>query len=267
MIDPSRPLALVTGASAGIGRALALQLAQHGFDLVIVADEPEIEEAAAQLREHGAEVVALQLDLAQAAGVQQTWDAVEGDGRPLAAAVLNAGIGTGGAFATGIPLEDDLRVVDLNVRSTVHLAKLVAQRMVRQRAGRILFTSSIAAGLPGAYQATYNASKAFVNSFALALRTELREHDVSVTSLLPGPTDTTFFTRNDMEDTRLATGHKDATQDVARAGFEAMMRGDERVVASSLLTRIQHLGGRFLPDAVKAELNRFMAMPGSGRRG
>jgi short-subunit dehydrogenase len=264
-MDTERPLALVTGASAGIGRAIAQELAARGFDLVVAADDAAIHDAAQRLRASGATVAALRLDLADAESVERLWGAVMDEGRPLAAAVLNAGIGTGGAFAEDIDLEDDLRVVDLNVRSTVQLAKHVAHDMALRGEGRMLFTSSIAVGLPGTYQATYNASKAFVESFALALRHELHDKGVSVTVLLPGPTDTTFFARNAMDDTRIATGPKDAPEDVARAGVESMLSGAERVVASSWLTKMQHLGMRLLPAGVKAEIGRVMARPGSGR--
>lgn len=260
-----RPLALVTGASAGIGRAIAQELAQRGFDVVVVADDAAIYDAAEQLRASTASVIALRLDLASPENVELLWQAVQDEGRPLAVAVLNAGIGTGGAFATDIDLGDDLRVIDLNVRSTVQLAKHVAHDMALRGEGRMLFTSSIAVGLPGTYQATYNASKAFVRSFALALRHELRDQGVSVTVLLPGPTDTTFFARNSMDDTRIATGRKDATEDVARDGVEAMLKGAEQVVASSWITKVQHLSMHLLPDAIKAEINRLMARPGSGR--
>jgi short-subunit dehydrogenase len=260
-----RPLALVTGASAGIGRAIADELAARGYDLVVVADDEAIHDAARELSAGGTAAIPLRLDLASAENVELLWQAVVDEGRPLAAAVLNAGIGTGGAFATDVGLADDLRVVDVNVRSTVQLAKHVAHDMAQRGSGRMLFTSSIAVGLPGTYQATYNASKAFVESFALALRHELRDDGVSVTVLLPGPTDTTFFARNTMDDTRIATGPKDATADVARDGVEAMLKGAERVVASSWLTKIQHYGMHLLPDGVKAEIGRFMARPGSGR--
>jgi short-subunit dehydrogenase len=148
----------------------------------------------------------------------------------------------------------------------VHLAKLVVPGMVARGAGRVLITSSIAADLPGTFQATYNASKAFLQSFALALREELRDSGVTVTALMPGPTDTPFFERAPgMEGTRIAEGRKDDPADVAAQGFAAMMAGEERAVASSLVTKAQHLGSRFLPDSAKAQLNRIMAAPGSGR--
>lgn len=263
----SPPLAVVTGASSGIGLALARRCAEHGFDLVIAADEPGVRSAERELRAAGAAagagtVVAVEVDLATAEGVERLDRAVRDTGRPVDALLLNAGVGAGGAFVD-VPMADDLRVIDLNVRSVVHLAKLIVPRMVARGEGRVLITASIAAGLPGVFQSTYNASKAFDLSFAEALREELKDSGVTVTALLPGPTDTPFFARNDMDDTRIATGPKDDPEDVAADGFEAMMNGDERVVSSSLLTKVEHLGGRFLPDRVKAELNRIMAAPGT----
>ncbi|MBB4662372.1 SDR family NAD(P)-dependent oxidoreductase [Conexibacter arvalis] len=260
----TRPLALVTGASSGIGRELAKEFARHDFDLVIAADDAQLQDAKRELEALGANVDAVTVDLAGDAGVDELWRRTEGHGRPLAAAALNAGIGVGGAFATDTRLEDDLRVVDVNVRSTVHLAKHVAQAMERRGEGRILFTSSIAAALPGTYQTVYNASKSFVQSFALALREELKGSGVTVTSLMPGPTETEFFERAGMDDTRIAAGEKDDPADVARDGFEALMRGDERVVSASLKTKLQAAGSRVLPDAAKARLQGRESKPGSG---
>jgi short-subunit dehydrogenase len=258
------PLAVVTGASSGIGLELARRCAEHGFDLVIAADERRVHRAADELRRAGADVTAVEADLATSAGVEALHAAITAAGRPVDALLLNAGTGTGGAFVD-VDLEDDLRVVDLNVRANVHLAKLVVPAMVQRGSGRVLFTSSIAADLPGTYQSTYNASKAFIQAFALALREELKDTGVTVTSLMPGPTDTRFFSRAPgMEDTRIADGPKDDPADVAADGFAAMMAGDERAVSSSLLTKVQHMGSRLLPDSLKAELNRIMAAPGSG---
>jgi short-subunit dehydrogenase len=177
---------------------------------------------------------------------------------------LNAGIGAGGAFATGTDLQDELKLIHLNVRSTVHLAKHVVADMVARDEGHILFTSSIASTMPGAFQAVYNASKSFVQSFALALRNELKDTNVTITSLMPGPTDTEFFARADMLDTKVGAGDKDDPADVARDGFEAMMAGDERVVSASLSTKLQGRAGRLMPDSAKAALHRRMAEPGSG---
>jgi uncharacterized protein len=265
-MDSSRPLAVVTGASSGIGRELAKQFAAHDFDLIIAAEDAELSDAAAELRTTGADVVPVQVDLTTPAGVEELYERVRGAGRPLDAIALNAGVGAGGAFATDTALEDELRVIDLNVRSTVHLAKLVVGDMVARGAGRMLFTSSIAATMPGSFQAVYNASKSFVQSFALALRNELKDTGVTVTALMPGPTDTEFFERADMLDTKVGVSDKDDPADVARDGFEALMAGKERVVSASLSTRLQGRGSRFMPDKAKAEMHRRMAEPGSAKK-
>jgi short-subunit dehydrogenase len=146
----------------------------------------------------------------------------------------------------------------------VHLAKHVVSDMVARDEGRVLFTSSIASTMPGSFQAISNASKSFVQSVALALRNELKEANVTVTSLMPGPTETEFFDRADMLDTKVGTDEKDDPADVARDGFEAMMRGDERIISASAKTRAQGRGSRLLPDSVKAQMHRKMAEPGSG---
>jgi short-subunit dehydrogenase len=259
----TRPLALVTGASSGIGFELAKQFAENDFDLIIAAEDQELATAARELAQAGAEVDAVQVDLATREGVEELYRRVRETARPLDAAALNAGIGMGGAFATDTDLEQELTIVDLNCRSTVHLAKYVVREMVKRGEGRILFTSSIASTMPGPFQAVYNASKSFVQSFALALRNELKDSGVSVTSLMPGPTETEFFERADLLDTKLGTGKMDDPADVARDGFQALMDGDERVVSHSLATKAQGHGSRLMPDSVKAAAHRKMAEPGS----
>jgi short-subunit dehydrogenase len=258
-----RPLALVTGASSGIGKELAKQFVDNGFDLVIAAEDRDIEIAADDLRGNGADVQAVQVDLTTPQGVEELYSRISIAGRPLQAAALNAGVGAGGAFVGETQLEDELGIVDLNVRSTVHLAKRVLNDMVARDEGRVLFTSSIASTMPGSFQAVYNASKSFVQSFALALRNELKDTHVTITSLMPGATETEFFERADMLDTKVGSGEKDDPADVARDGFEAMMAGEERVVSASLKTKLQAGASRILPDSVKAERHRQMAEPGS----
>jgi uncharacterized protein len=254
----STPLAVVTGASSGIGYELAKLFAENGFDVLAAAEDDAIATAAAEI---GAEAV--QVDLAEPAGVEELYRRI--GGRPVDALALNAGIGAGGAFATDTDLQQELTIVDLNCRSTVHLAKLVVRDMVARDAGRILFTSSIASTMPGPFQAVYNASKSFVQSFALALRNELKDTSITVTSLMPGPTDTEFFERADMLDTKVgASDSKDDPADVARDGFEALMNGDERVVSASASTKAQGRFSRAMPDSVKAGMHRRMAEPGSG---
>jgi short-subunit dehydrogenase len=254
-----RPLAVVTGASSGIGYELAKQFAEHDFAVIVAAEDDDIARAGAEV---GA-VDAVQADLATEAGVEELYARI--GGRPVDALAVNAGVGMGGAFATQTDLRQELRIVDLNVRSTVHLTKLVVRDMVARDAGRILFTSSIASTMPGAFQAVYNASKSFVQSFALALRNELKDTSVTVTSLMPGPTETEFFERADMLDTKVGASDKDDPADVARDGFEALMAGKERAVSASLSTKLQGRVSRVLPDGAKAEMHRKMAEPGSGR--
>jgi len=258
----ARPLALVTGASSGIGLELARQFAGHGYDLVVAAEDESIERTGGEVAHTGTWVNPVQVDLSTPAGVALLWDAVESVGRPLAAAALNAGVGQGGDFATRTPLDAELRIVDLNVRSTVHLGKLVAAHMTEHGAGRILVTSSIAAQMPGTYQTVYNASKAFTQSFAEGLREELSEHGVTVTALMPGPTETNFFHRAHMDDTPVGQADKDDPATVAAQGFEALIRGDQKVVAGSLTTKVQGVANRVLPDSVKAKVHKKMADPG-----
>lgn len=259
----ARPVAVVTGASSGIGFELARQFAEHGYDLIIAAEDDGIKTAASRL-ENGAAVEAVRVDLATEQGVEELYEHIRRRGDRVEAVALNAGIGMGGDFATETDLNQELKLVDLNVRSTVHLAKRVVADMVDRGDGRILFTSSIASTMPGTFQAVYNASKSFVQSFALALRAELEDTGVTVTSLMPGPTDTEFFERADMMDTKIGTSDsKDDPADVARDGFEALMAGKERVVSHSLSTKAQGRGSRLLPDSAKAEMHRKMAEPGS----
>ena len=250
--NPSSGLALVTGASSGIGLALAREFVQHDFDVVIAAESPLIEEAASALRESGRQVTAVRADLATPDGVRQLWSTTVMLGRPVAAAALNAGVGVGGRFAE-TALDDHLRLVDLNVRSTVHLAKLVVDHMITQGSGRILVTSSVAATTPGPYHATYAASKAFGHSFAESIRHELQDTGITVTSLMPGPTDTRFFVRAGLQDSPLGRGPKDDPAEVAAAGFKALMAGKPHVVPGSLKNRVMAEVGTHLPDRLASK--------------
>jgi uncharacterized protein len=258
----TRPLALVTGASSGIGRELAREFSENGFDLVVNAEDDRIDEAAAQLRATGADVRAVRADLRTADGVEKVHAAVTATGRPLDAAALNAGVGQGGAFLD-TDIADELEIIDLNVTSTVRLAKLVLRDMAARDEGRVLITSSIASTMPGTFQAVYNASKSFLQSFAEALQSELKDTRVTVTSVMPGPTETDFFHRADMDDTRVGASSKDDPAQVAKQGFEALMKGEARVVAGSLGTKTQEAVGKAMPDRLKAEAHRKMAEPGS----
>jgi len=256
-----RQLALVTGASSGIGLELARQFVENGFDVIINAEDDELAAAEASLAGNGAEVRAVKADLSTYDGVERLWAAVAAGGRPLDAVALNAGIGVNGDFTRDIPLEDDLRLIAVNVTAVVHLAKRVLPTLVDRGAGRVLITSSVAATMPGPYYATYAASKAFLQSFAEAIRVELKHTGVTVTALQPGPTDTEFFERAGMDDTKVGQAKKDDPAEVAKDGFEALMAGKDHVVAGGLKNRAQAAAGRVLPEKAAAGMHGAMTKP------
>jgi short-subunit dehydrogenase len=256
----SKPLALVTGASSGIGLELARQFGENGFDLVITAEDAGLSAAAADLRATGADVQSVQVDLRTPDGVRQLYATATAGGRALDAVALNAGVGLGGAFLD-TDLADDQEIIDLDITSTVHLAKLVLRDMAARDAGRVLITSSIASTMPGAFQPVCNASTSFLQSFAEAVQEELAGTGVTVTSLMPGPTDTNFFHRAEMDDTPVGQGSKDDPAQVAAQGFAALMDGKNKIVAGSLKTKAQGALDDVLPDKIKAMAHRRMAEP------
>lgn len=263
-LDPQHPgLALVTGASSGIGRSLARELGSRGFSLLVVAEDSQVREAEQELRAGGADVRGVQLDLATPDGVDALHRVVRETGEPVTVAALNAGVGVGGAFVD-TDLDADLRLVDLNCRSTVHLAKLLLRDMVRRGHGRLLLTASIVAKTPGPWNATYAASKAFVHSFAEGIRIELEDTGVTVTSLMPGATDTEFFERAGMDDTRVGSGRKDDPDDVARDGVDALLAGRDHVVGGSVKNRAMAAAASASPDPVAARAAAKASEPGSG---
>jgi short-subunit dehydrogenase len=260
-IEGRRGLAVITGASSGIGLELARQFAEHGFDLMVVADSDRIQAVVPQLGELGVRVEPVQVDLATKDGVLEVWRRIER--RPVDVLALNAGVGVGGPFVE-TSLERELAMIDLNVKSVVHLAKLCLPDMVERGAGRLLFTSSQSSTMPGPFLAVYAATKAFVQSFAEAVRNEVADSGVTVTTLLPGPTRTRFFERADMLDTKAGQPeNEDDPQLVARQAFEATMAGEHRVAAGSLKNRAMTAVGEHLPDPVGARLHRSQSEPGS----
>jgi short-subunit dehydrogenase len=257
----NRPFAIVTGASSGIGLELAMICAREKFDLLVAADMPEIHSAADRLRSFGTDVTVVEADLATKGGVDQLWNSAAG--RPVDALLANAGHGLGRAFLD--QAFDDVRhVIDTNVTGTIYLVQLAGRTMRTRGQGRILLTGSIAGFMPGTYQAVYNGTKAFIDSFSFALRAELKDTGVTVTCLMPGATETDFFERADMLDTKVGQSKKDDPADVARVGFDAMMRGDGDVV-SGWKNKLQSAIANVTPAAVLAEQHRRMAEPGSGK--
>jgi uncharacterized protein len=258
----TRPLAIVTGASSGIGFELASICAREGFDLVVAADRPEIRQVADQFRGLGSQVTVVEADLSTRVGTDQVLAGAAG--RPVDALLANAGHGLGGAFLD--QTFDNIRhVIDTNVTGMLYLVHRIGSDMRARRQGRILLTGSIAGFIPGTYQAVYNGTKAFVDSFSFALRAELKDSGVTVTCLMPGATETDFFERADMLDTKVAQSKKDDPADVARVGFDAMMRGDGDVV-SGWKNKLQSAIANVTPAGRLAEQHRKMAEPGSAHK-
>jgi short-subunit dehydrogenase len=249
-------LAVVTGASSGIGLALARELASRDYDLVLSAEDEALGAAADTLRAGGVAVVDVRSDLATEEGVRRLVTEVQQMGRPVDVLALNAGIGVAGPFVI-TPLEDDLRLIALNISSAVYASKELLPDMVERGAGRVLITSSVAAVQPGPWYATYAASKAFLLSFAEALRYELEDTGVTVTALMPGPTDTAFFERAGMEGTVVDTQSKDDPADVARDAVDGLMAGDDKVVAGSFRNKLQALT-KGAPEPIKAAMHAAM---------
>jgi short-subunit dehydrogenase len=259
MATQLRPFAVVTGASSGIGFELAKCCAANGFDLLIAADEPEIETAASTLRTSGASVEAVQVDLATQQGNDALLAAAKG--RPISALLANAGRGLGRAFLDQ-EFDEARRVIDTYVTGTLYLIHKVGREMRARGEGRILITGSIAGFMPGTFQAVYNGTKALLDSFSYALREELKDSGVTVTCLMPGPTETEFFQRADLLDTKLGTEKKQPAEEVAKVGFEAMMSGDASVIAG-WKNKLQATMANIVPNEALAAQHRRMAEPGT----
>lgn len=254
-----RPYAIVTGASSGIGLELAKLAAQHGHDLLLAADRP-LDEATVLLRRSGVEVETVEGDLSTFEGVDKLVTAA-GE-RPVDLLFANAGHGLGRGFLGQEPAAWK-HVIDTNITGTIYLFQRVAAGMVARGAGRILFTGSIAGLMPGSFQAVYNGTKAFVDSFTEALREELKDTGVTITNLLPGATETEFFRRADMMDTAVGVDpNKEDPAKTAQTGWDALMRGDAHEV-SGLKNKLSAMASHVLPESVLAKQHRAMAEPGS----
>jgi short-subunit dehydrogenase len=255
--------AVVTGASSGIGLELARVFGQNGYDVLINSGSEKIEQAASDLRKLGIQVIPVESDLTTYDGVEKLWREIEAAGREIDAIAINAGVGVYGDFARESSLEDELKMIALNVTSTVHLAKRALNKMVRANRGKVLFTSSIAGIMPAPLDAVYGATKAFILSLGEALRNELKDTEVTVTVLQPGPTNTNFFRRAGMDHTKVGSEgkHTNDPAEVARQGFEALTAGKGHVFSESLKTKIQGEIGKFMPSSLTAEQHRKQVEP------
>jgi short-subunit dehydrogenase len=258
----SEKLAVVTGASSGIGLSIAKELASRGYDVVVCSAGERLREAVEIIRSFGANVIPVTADLSTREGIELLWNRVADLGRPIDIACINAGIGVGGQF-WDTDLEEELKMIELNCTGTVYLAKHVVRQMRELNAGKILFTSSIAGEMVAPREAVYAATKAFVLSFAHSLRYELRETGITVTTLQPGPTDTDFFHRAGMDDTKVGSEGKKQSQpdDVAKDGIEALFAGKDHVYSHSATTKLEGAVANLVPGSVKASMHEKMAKP------
>ncbi|MCQ0970467.1 SDR family NAD(P)-dependent oxidoreductase [Paracoccus sp. TK19116] len=253
----STGLAVVTGASSGIGLELARCAVDDGYDLLIAADEPEIVRAAEILRKDGQTVDTVQADLATAIGADRLWGAL--NGRAIDVLAANAGRGLGHAF-----LDQNWdaieRVLRTNMNGTTDLLHRSVRVMLPRGSGRILIVGSIAGLMPGSYQAVYNATKAYLDTLSWGIRGELRDSGITVTCLMPGPTETEFFHRAHMEDTKIGQGDKADPVEVAHAGWQAMKRGRSGVTPG-FMNKVQATLSGVLPAEMLARMHRDMAEP------
>jgi short-subunit dehydrogenase len=255
----SRKLAIVTGASSGIGLEIAKLAAQDGYDLIVAADTPFVE-AGPALKDLGANVEELEVDLSSKQGVDQLLQKV-GD-REVDVLVANAGHGLGHGFLDQSP-DEWQHVINTDITGTLLLVQPIVQKMVQRGEGRVLITGSIAGHLAGAFQAVYNGSKAFIDSFAAALNEEIKDSGVTVTCLKPGATETNFFHRAELDDTKVGQAKKDDPADVAKAGWDAMNKGEASVIYG-MKNKMQVAAAGMMTDATTAKLHRAQAEPGSG---
>jgi len=258
-------LALVTGASSGIGYSLAKELANRGYDLVVCSSGDRLSAAAEDFRSAGVAVEEVTADLATREGVTELWNRTKSLGRPIDIACLNAGVGVGGLFQE-TDLEEELNMINLNCTGTVQLAKYLVKDMVARDSGKILFTASIAGEMVAPREAVYAATKAFDLTFAHSLRYELRDTSITVTALQPGPTDTDFFHRAGMDNTQVGSEGKSESQpdDVARQGIEALLAGKDHVYSASTKTKVEGMMANVIPGKVKAAMHEKMARPKTG---
>lgn len=246
-------LALITGASSGIGLEIARCAAKDGYDLLIVSEDGQIEDAAGFLRAEGATVETATIDLGTEEGVDELWGRL--GGRPLDVLVANAGFGMGHRFVD--QSWDAVRAtIGTNVTGTVQLLHLALPRMLERGEGRILVTGSIAGYMPGAFLAVYSATKAFVDSLCFAIREEIKDSPVTITCLMPGATETAFFDKADNRDSMIGRSPKDEPSDVARQGWEAMKRGQSNHVPG-LMNKLMVAAAGVLPEELVAKLSRW----------
>lgn len=224
--------ALITGATSGIGYELAKLFAKDQYNLVIVArNTEELEKASNEFKQSGVEVITISKDLFKVEAPFEIYDEIKSKGIQIDVLVNDAGQGQYGLFAE-TDINRELDIIQLNIGATISLTKCFLPEMIARKEGKILNLSSIAGKTPGPYQSVYHGTKAFIQSFTEAIRSENKDNGVTITALLPGATETDFFNKADMNDSKIVQGGGMATAaDVAKDGYDALMSGDDMVIS------------------------------------
>jgi len=231
-METNKKYALITGATSGIGYELAKLFAKDQYNLVIVArNTEELEKASNEFKQSGVEVITISKDLSNVEAPLEVYNEIKSKGIQIDVLVNDAGQGQYGLFSE-TDIERELEIIRLNIGATIALTKPFLKEMIARKDGKILNLSSIAGKTPGPYQAVYHGTKAFVQSFTEAIRSENKDNGVTITALLPGATDTDFFNKADMNDSKIVQdGGMSSAADVAKDGYDALMSGDDMVIS------------------------------------
>lgn len=267
MKSTKQQFALVTGGTSGIGYELAKLFAKDGYNLVLVArTQSDLQRVSQEItQQYGVEVKTIAKDLFDFENAFTLYNEVVSQNIQIDVLVNDAGHGHYGKF-TETDLRMELSIIDLNISSLVVLTKLFLKDMVARGDGKILNLSSIASKAPGPWQSVYHGTKAFVQSFTEAIRSELKDSGVTITAFLPGATDTDFFRKANMLDSKIVQeGKLYSAEEVARDGYKALMDGDDMVI-SGLMNKVQVAMANVTPDAMAAEKMKKQQEPVTERK-
>jgi short-subunit dehydrogenase len=231
-METNKKYALITGATSGIGYELAKLFAKDQYNLVIVArNTEELEKASNEFKQSGVEVITISKDLSNIEAPLEVYNEIKSKGIQIDVLVNDAGQGQYGLFSD-TDINRELEIIRLNIGATIALTKPFLKEMIARKDGKILNLSSIAGKTPGPYQAVYHGTKAFIQSFTEAIRSENKDNGITITALLPGATETDFFNKAEMQDSKIVQGGgmSDAA-DVAKDGYDALMSGDDMVIS------------------------------------